>query len=274
MATKREQEIEQERLNELRALMQKTMRLEWMPPQEIAPNDLNWKRHPNQQRKALREFMEELEDARAETGAPASGWVGALLWNEQTRRLLDGHMRLIEALERGDELVPVLVISVDEDTENLILAFLDRIGTLFTADEKMSEALAGLVATESQTLLALLGLAAAEEDEEEVDGPAELKRTQMPAGGLALPLGAKFDFVVVLARTEIDWNALQDHFGLDRQQCPFTNNVGLGRVVDGGAYLYRIRRELAEARGEVAPEASEAETVAALLNGGADGVSA
>lgn len=232
--------IEEKRLSEIRKLMEGTMQLEWLPPHTITPNDRNWKHHTLPQRKALRAFMQELEAQRSE---PASAWVGALLYNKRTGRLLDGHMRLIEAIERSDDLVPTLVIDVDENTENLILRFLDQIGTMFNPDEKMVSLLDEVINVENQILFDLLA-GSAEPETENQEAPSEPDRKKLPPGGLALSLGAKYDYIVLLFKTELDWNAAKDHFGLAQQMCPFSNTVGIGRVIDGGAYMYRIRHVL------------------------------
>lgn len=269
-SVKRVDRYDEERLALLRDEMQKTMRLEWMPPQQLAPNDLNWKVHKLPQRKALRAFMEELEERRSDSQQPSSPWAGALLFNERTGRLLDGHMRLMESLERGDNLAPVLVVDVDEATENLILRFLDQIGTMFDYDEKMLSTLDDLVAVESDVLKQLLG-GDAEETEADEDEEPEFKRKQVPPGGLALPLGVKYDYVVLLFKTELDWNAAMDHFGIERQMCPFSGTVGIGRVVDGSAYLYRIRRQLSAAQDGVSAEPALVEIEAGVMNENTNG---
>jgi hypothetical protein len=225
--------------------MQASMTLQWLDPTTLAPNDLNWKKHPSAQRRALSEFMGELEEKTKTENRPGLPWVGAALFNKRTGRLLDGHMRQTEAIERGDTFMPVLVIDVDEVTENLILRYLDEIGAMYKHDDEAQALLEQQLQVESDVLRALLseGEAEGEEEEEEGDGDKPLKRSEMPAGGLALPLGAKYDYVVLLFKSEVDWNAAQDHFGLQRQQCPFSNNVGLGRVVDGAKYLHRVRMQ-------------------------------
>ena len=115
-----------------------------MEPQIIAANDLNWKSHPSLQREAYSDFLVEV------------GWVGALLYNLQTKRLLDGHMRLQDALERNLERIPVLVINVPLETENKILALLDRIGSLYATRRQAAERLAEMVQTKSRNLQAIL----------------------------------------------------------------------------------------------------------------------
>jgi len=57
------------------------LRLEWMYAEELDGNPRNWHLHPYAQEAALRDAKEEV------------GWAGALLYNERTRRLIDGHLR-------------------------------------------------------------------------------------------------------------------------------------------------------------------------------------
>jgi hypothetical protein len=205
--------------------------------------------------------MEELEKRTEKEDKPGMPWVGALLFNKRTGRLLDGHMRQTEAIERGDDFVPTLVIDVDEDVENVILRYLDEIGSMYKHDDEAEALLGSQINVESELLRQLLGGAEVEGEEEldEDDGEKALKRSELPPGGLALPLGAKYDYVVILFKSEVDWNAGQDHFGLSRQQCPFSNNVGMGRVIDGAKYLHRIRTETSGA------PAADADDVNALL---------
>jgi hypothetical protein len=103
--------------------------LAWVDPKTLTSNVLNWKKHPHRQRQAI--------DAAIEV----NGWAGALLFNEVTGNLLDGHMRKEQAIKRGDEAVPVLIGSWSPEQERHILASLDTIGAMF---ETQAEALAAL----------------------------------------------------------------------------------------------------------------------------------
>jgi len=92
----------------------------------------NWRTHPPAQRRALATSLNKV------------GWVGAVLVNRQTGHLLDGHERLWQALEQGDDTpVPYIEVDVSEDEEHLILATLDPIGAMAETDAEM---LAGLLA--------------------------------------------------------------------------------------------------------------------------------
>jgi len=229
--------------------LQGAMALEYLPPSQLMPNDMNWKSHPTAQRMALRSFQEELERRRA-SGQKISRWIDTLKWNRRSGRLMDGHMRVVEAMEANEELVPVLVFDVDDDTESLIMLYLDKVGSMYTEDQAMLERLLEMAHVGDENLVALVLGQMATEEEEEPAGPEDIKRADLPAGGLALPMGVKYDYVVLIVKTPMDYTALLEHFGLQRQQCPFTAGIGTGRVIDGSAYLHRIRRELYAAQEE------------------------
>lgn len=211
------------------------MRLEWWSPRKIAGHDMNWKTHPSLQREAYLEFRQEV------------GWAGAVLFNETTNRLLDGHMRLQDALENNLEELPVLVITVDRETELKILALLDQIGSMYDQRQQALKKLAEVTTTRSELLRRILRHGAEIDDvEEELPGEGEIVTgaVELPPGGISLVLGEAYDYVVLLFRREIDFVGAQDHFGIKEVKCAFNNGVGLGRVIDGSEYLSRIQREL------------------------------
>lgn len=115
----------------------KPFRLEWLDPRTLKPNEKNWKQHPRRQRQTYNAFKKKV------------GYVGAVLYNERSKRLLDGHMRVDEAIKNGEDLIPVNVGSWDEEQENLILANLDPIGQLATTNQ---EALSALTAANEKSL--------------------------------------------------------------------------------------------------------------------------
>lgn len=100
------------------------LRLEWRTPEELEDHPKNWKKHPGHQLTSLDSFIGDV------------GWAGALLFNESTGRLLDGHARkkLSEA-RLVDGKLPVLVGSWTEAQEKKILALLDPIGSLAETDD-------------------------------------------------------------------------------------------------------------------------------------------
>src|ERR1700736_5958186 len=92
------------------------LRLEWLDATELPDNPRNWRLHPFAQQAALRDIKQEV------------GWAGALLYNEKTGRLIDGHLRK-EIAKKGEK-VPVLVGSWSEQDEAKILVTLDPIATM------------------------------------------------------------------------------------------------------------------------------------------------
>lgn len=57
------------------------LRLEYLDPSQLNENPANWRMHPSSQIEALQDVMQDV------------GWAGALLYNESTKRLIDGHAR-------------------------------------------------------------------------------------------------------------------------------------------------------------------------------------
>lgn len=91
------------------------LRLEYRKPSELAENPANWRTHPDTQLLALGDVISEV------------GWAGAVLFNEATGRLIDGHARQKFAVA-ADEPIPVLIGSWTEAQERLILATLIIMG--------------------------------------------------------------------------------------------------------------------------------------------------
>lgn len=90
----------------------------------LKTNPHNWRQHPEGQLAALQNVIHDRE----------IGWAGALLFNEKTGRLIDGHARL--NVVKPDDMVPVLVGSWSERAEKKILLTLDPISAMAEADEQ------------------------------------------------------------------------------------------------------------------------------------------
>jgi DNA modification methylase len=96
-------------------------------------NPLNFRIHPVQQRQALQASLDNV------------GWVQQVVVNTQTGNLIDGHLRLALAEQRGESELPCLFVELSEDEERLVLASLDPIAAMATADRaKLQELLASL----------------------------------------------------------------------------------------------------------------------------------
>lgn len=126
------------------AIAELPLRLEWRSPAELAENPANWRTHPDNQLAALTDVMAEV------------GWAGACLYNERTKRLIDGHARRKVALDQGTERVPVLVGNWTEEQEKKILATLDPLAAMAEANTEALDALLRDVQTGSEALAGML----------------------------------------------------------------------------------------------------------------------
>jgi hypothetical protein len=140
--------------------MRKELRLEWLNRAELKDNPKNWKQHHNGQLLALRDIIAEV------------GWAGALLFNERTGRLIDGHAR--KKIAKKGEKIPVLVGSWTEEEERKILLTLDPIGSMAAADRTALDELIASVRFESSALGIVLEQLAGEAAWQSI-GPPELK---------------------------------------------------------------------------------------------------
>ncbi|GIK63855.1 MAG: adenine methyltransferase [Chloroflexota bacterium] len=108
---------------------------------ELQAHPDNWRKHPAAQEAALRGVLSQV------------GWVDTALYNVQTGRIIDGHLRKSIAAE--DE-IPVLDVDLTEDEERLVLATLDPIGAMAEASGETLHHLLQSIHVEDAGLQALL----------------------------------------------------------------------------------------------------------------------
>jgi DNA modification methylase len=102
-------------------------------PAELVPNPRNWRSHPSEQQRALAGALGEV------------GWVAGVLVNQTTGHVVDGHLRIELALASHEATVPVTYVELSEDEERLVLASLDPLAAMATAEqEQLAALLAGL----------------------------------------------------------------------------------------------------------------------------------
>ena len=92
-------------------------------PDQLLTNPQNWRIHPRSQRAALDGVLSEV------------GWVQRVVVNRRTGHVMDGHLRIDLAMERGEKTVPVVCVDLSADEEALILATLDPLSALAFADK-------------------------------------------------------------------------------------------------------------------------------------------
>ncbi len=208
------------------------LRLEWRDPRTLTVFPVNPRQPGTFQRDAFNDFLDEV------------GWVGALLYNEQTGHILDGHMRREEAIDRNIERVPVLVVNVPEEKEREIILLYDEIGQMQKRNDHTAHRLAAMVDLKSEILQRVARGQEPAPQEEETD-LFLAEPPPVPEGGISLVAGESYDYIVLLFRSTIDFVAACDHFGVQRQQCAFkSSGQGIGRVVDGTAYINAVVRRI------------------------------
>jgi hypothetical protein len=113
-------------------------------PDQLLANPKNWRSHPATQADALRGVLNGV------------GVVQNVLANKRTGYLIDGHLRVMEALKSGQSSIPVTWVDLDEAEEATILATLDPLAALAGTDAAQLEALLHEVSTDSPALAAML----------------------------------------------------------------------------------------------------------------------
>ena len=101
---------------------------ETMAASRLVANDKNWRLHPKTQERALAAMFDDV------------GWVQNVVVNQTTGRIVDGHLRVRLAMERGAK-VPVTFVKLSEEEEARILLSFDPIGAMAKESE---DALAAL----------------------------------------------------------------------------------------------------------------------------------
>ena len=160
-----------------KTIRDRILELRRVAARELVPNPKNWRRHPARQAAALRGVLQEI------------GYADALL----ARILPDGRLMLIDGHLRAettpDQLVPVLVLDVDETESHKLLATLDPLAAMAETDKLAFKDLAGFVMTDSAELRELLDGTAGIARETEQDAIPALPVTPVARLGQIWQLG-------------------------------------------------------------------------------------
>lgn len=109
-------------------------------PQKLVANPKNWRSHPKHQRQALSSVLDEV------------GWVQQIIVNKTSGLIIDGHLRVALAIERGEKKIPVDYVELDENEEAIILATIDPIAAMAKTDDAMLGELVNLIDTDNEDL--------------------------------------------------------------------------------------------------------------------------
>lgn len=98
-------------------------------PSKLRANPRNWRTHPEEQRAAMRQMLDEV------------GFVQSVVVNQQTGNLIDGHLRVELAVERGEPAIPVVYVDLTPEEEERVLAAIDPLSAMAGVDGAALEAL-------------------------------------------------------------------------------------------------------------------------------------
>lgn len=113
------------------------------PADQFLANPMNYRTHPQRQRDAVQASLREL------------GWIGVVVENRTTGRLIDGHERVWQALKQNEH-VPFIEVELSEEEERLALAIFDPITYMAETDATVLDALLREVNTGEEALQELL----------------------------------------------------------------------------------------------------------------------
>ena len=113
-------------------------------PDQLLANPSNWRIHPAAQQNALSGVLKEV------------GLVQNVVANRTTGHLVDGHLRVMLAMRENQPVVPVTWVELSEEEEHLILASLDPLAAMATADAGALDALLSSVQSGEAAVQAML----------------------------------------------------------------------------------------------------------------------
>lgn len=206
------------------------LRLEYLDPRDLNPNPKNFRQHGGRQRQTMSDIIDEF------------GMITGIVWNETTGNIIDGHMRVEEFIERNATTIPVVVCNLSQEQEDAAILYFDRVATMAGVDRELEIELARKAQNDSEALERmrqeiLAGTGSMEPSEGDLNEDVPTDKF-----GVGLVPGEGFHYVVLMFRTELDWNSAVDHFKLERQQDAFRPSLQkMQTVVDGAEYLTRIK---------------------------------
>ena len=141
-------------------------------PDKLIANASNWRTHTPTQRHALASVLNEV------------GLVQSVVVNTTTGRLVDGHLRVELAKAQGQPTIPVVYVELSEDEERIILATLDPIAAMASADrEKLQELLVSIQSEDE----AVRGLVESIARQERIELPQRLAVSSTPTTSPRFP---------------------------------------------------------------------------------------
>ena len=114
------------------------------------------------------------------------GWVRHVLVNEKSGRVIDGHLRIANALRKGEDTkVPVDYISLSEEEETLVLTMLDESSKMAFVDTSKRDELIERIKSGNHSEIVTSILKALEDKKADLIVAAEKAIAERNTGGMA-----------------------------------------------------------------------------------------
>ena len=204
-----------------------------VPPESLTMHGQNWRVHNEKQRRVLQAMLDKV------------GFVKSITVSKRTNVILDGHLRVSLAIANNAATVPVEYVDVTPAEEAEILATVDPVGDLAGTDHAKLAELRDLFETPNYDVDAMIdGLVG--EMGEALDED-EFKPKSKAADGLPemeLKPYEHYDYLVVLATSTTEWNALAEKFGLQKVKVSREKGapkVGVGRAIRASRLLEMLK---------------------------------
>ena len=146
--------------------------------------------------------------------------------------IIGGHQRFKACLELGFKEVPCVVLDLTKSKERALNLALNKV----TGDWDRTK-LEKLLHEIDSIDLGFTGF-----NDDELAKLVEDINTTAPEYDIAPRLMEEYSYIVLFFKNTLDFQVAADHFQLKMQKEDRREKVGLGKVVDGSAYLQRVGR--------------------------------
>lgn len=204
-----------------------------VPPESLTMHGQNWRIHNDKQRRVLQAMLDKV------------GFVKSITVSKRTNVILDGHLRVSLAIANNAATVPVEYVDVTPAEEAEILATVDPVGDLAGTDAAKLAELRELFETPDYDVDAMIDdligdFDPLDEDEFKPKGP----KTADGLPEMELRPYEHYDYLLVLATSTTEWNALAEKFGLQRVKVSREKGapkVGVGRAIPAKKLLEMLK---------------------------------
>jgi hypothetical protein len=161
--------------------------------------------------------------------------------NRSTGVIIDGHLRVALAIERGLAVVPVAYVELSEIEEREVLATFDVIGSMAKKDEAKYEALAAEIARDEDLDQVVLEMI----EESNQAGKRRKNETLVPECTISAELHERQDYLLFTFDNEFDWQVACERLGVRSVvsaqvgKCS-AGRRGIGRVILGKTLLQKL----------------------------------